>query len=224
MRILTRNSIFMNSNQNFNTIEKAFFSDGFKLGMQAVKANLSTKALFSSISAMYFEIDKLIKSITQLAQQNKQPVHCKKGCDYCCHQPVYALDYEMQFLNLFIKETFTEKRQKEIQVRSNKNLLKLSELDKTQILNSKQPCPLLENGMCLAYEARPMACRIYLSTNVNTCHKYYNEPEDKINFPALLDFPMRAGRMMNEGFKAALKTKGVVTNEFRIDEKLIYIQ
>jgi hypothetical protein len=31
---------------------------------------------------------------------------------------------------------------------------------------------------------------------------------------------MRLGRMMNEGFKAALKTSGMKVEEFRIEEKL----
>jgi hypothetical protein len=31
---------------------------------------------------------------------------------------------------------------------------------------------------------------------------------------------MRAGRMMNEGFKSALKTNGIKIQEFRIEEKL----
>ncbi len=210
----------MNSHQKITTVEKAFYSDGYKLGMKVVESGLSQDVLFSSLSEMYSAIDKLINSLTQLAKQHNQPVHCKKGCEYCCYQPVFVLDYEMQFLNSFIKENFTEKSQKEIRERANKNRLKLAVLDKTQILNSKQPCPLLENGVCSVYEARPMACRIYLSTDVDTCIVFYDNPEDKESFPALLDFPMRAGRMMNEGFKAALKIKYMISKEFRIDEKL----
>jgi hypothetical protein len=94
-------------------------------------------------------------------------------------------------------------------------------LSEKEILNSKFPCPLLENGACSAYPARPMACRIYLSSDVNTCLKFYREPEDETTYPALLDFPMRAGRMMNEGFKAALKAHGINIQEFRIDQKML---
>jgi hypothetical protein len=66
-----------------------------------------------------------------------------------------------------------------------------------------------------------MACRIYLSSNLETCLKFFNTPEDKSNYPALLEFPMRVGRMTNEGFKAALKTNGVIAKEFRIEEKIL---
>ncbi|MCF6331969.1 MAG: YkgJ family cysteine cluster protein [Draconibacterium sp.] len=210
----------MNSTQNFSDIEKTFFSDGYKFGMKALKGNLSHDSLFLSISEMYSSIDELILSLTRFSIQQNKPVECKKGCSFCCHQPVFALDYEMQYLNFFIKENFTEKVQNEIRTRANNNQLKLSNLQKSEILNSKQPCPLLTNSSCLVYEARPMACRIYLSTAVKSCQKFYTDPKNKSNFPALLEFPLRAGRMMNEGFKSALKTKGILAKEFRIDENI----
>ncbi len=172
---------------------------------------------------MYSVIDELIDSVLLLADQNKQPVQCEKGCVYCCYQPVFALDYEMQFLSSFIKKNFSEQKQKEIKKRADANRLKLAGLSREEILNSKQPCPLLENDACSAYSARPMACRIYLSTDLKSCRTFYSEPESTTSFPALLDLPMRVGRMMNEGFKAALKTNGVVAKEFRIDEGLVSV-
>jgi Fe-S-cluster containining protein len=210
----------MNSTQSFSDLEKAFYSDGYQLGMKTVECNLSQDSLLLSISEMYSAIDKLIDSVNELAKQQHQPIECKKGCDYCCHQPVFALDYEMQYLNTFIKKNFTKQKQAEVKIRAHNNQQKLLDLSETEILNTKQPCPLLENDFCSVYEARPMACRIYLSTNVKTCLKFFTVPEDKSNFPALLEFPMRAGRFMNEGFKSALKTNGISVKEFRIDEKL----
>lgn len=211
----------MKASESFTDLEKAFYRDGYQLGMKAVENNLSQEALHFSISEMFFAIEELINSLSKLADKQDQPIQCKKGCDFCCHQPIYALDYEMQFLNTFIKENFTKKEQKSAHSRANENLKILSKLDKTEIMNSKLPCPLLVDGSCSAYEARPMACRIYLSTDVKSCQKFYKEPENKSNFPALLDFPMRVGRMTNEGFKSALKTKGIISKEYRIDEGLL---
>lgn len=210
----------MNSNRNFSDIEKTFYSDGYKFGMKAVEGNLSHDSLFLSIAEMYSSIDELFLSLTRFSLQQNKPIECKKGCSFCCYQPVFALDYEMLYLSSFIRDNFSKKEQTEIQFRANKTQRKLSGLSETQILNSKQPCPLLKNGVCSAYTARPMACRIYLSTAVKSCKKFYTDPENKSNFPALLEFPLRAGQMMNEGFKSALKTKGIIAKEFRIDENL----
>ncbi len=213
----------MNSDNKFEQIEKAFFTDGYRIAMQAVETGLSAETLYSSLEKMYAAIDELIDSVSQLADQSSQSIQCEKGCAYCCYQPVFALDYEMQFLSSFIKKNFSEQKQKEIKKRADANRLKLAGLPREDILNSKQPCPLLENDACSAYSARPMACRIYLSTDLKSCRTFYSKPESITSFPALLDLPMRVGRMMNEGFKAALKTNGVVAKEFRIDEGLVSV-
>jgi len=208
----------MSTNQK--SFEKAFYADGYKLGIRAVEKNLDRKALFSAIEKMHEAIDALINSLFEFANQQNQPIDCKKDCEWCCHQPVFAMDYELDFLNDFLKRTFSETNLSSLRNRAAKKNKKLAGLAKETQLNSKYPCPLLENGSCIAYIVRPVACRIYLSTNVKTCLNFFNKAFDKSNYPALLNFPMRAGRMMNEGFKAALKMGGFDAQEFRIEEKL----
>lgn len=211
----------MSSIQHFEQFEKAFYSDGYKLGMNVVESKLTKETLFSSIKNMYLAIDEFIDSLSVFAKKQGQKIDCKKGCDWCCCQSVFVLSYEMDYLNTFIKESLDTQTQNGILVRAN-NMKKIrSRLKSSDILNSNLPCPLLKNGVCLAYDARPMACRIYLSTNVKTCENFYNHPENDKNIPALLDFPMRAGRMMNEGFKSALKTQGMIIKEFRIRDKIL---
>ncbi len=199
---------------------RPFYSDGYRLGMNTLENTESKEMLFSAIHEMYSQIDELIDSISELAGREKNTIHCKKECQWCCHQPVFAMNYELDYLNYFIKTNFKSSKQKGIRAKAKGKVTKLKGLQKDVLLNSKHPCPLLENGVCIAYEARPMACRIYLSTNVKTCLKFYDKPNDRDNYPALLDFPLQAGRIMNEGFKSALKTSGFVPEEFRIEEKL----
>ncbi len=204
-----------------DSIEKAFYHDGFQLGMKATSNGFSQKDLFSATAEMYDAIDSLINSLEVFAKQQGQQIDCKKGCNWCCHQPVFAMDYELDFLTAFVENNFTTEEQKKIKEKAVQKNNTLKELKQDALLNAKHPCPLLEDGTCKAYKARPVACRIYLSSNVNSCMKFYQKPEDKTNFPSLLDFPMRIGRIMNEGFKAGLKANGLLSNEFRIEEKLI---
>jgi len=65
-----------------------------------------------------------------------------------------------------------------------------------------------------------MACRIYLSTKLETCLEFCHHTDNETNYPALMDFPLRAGRMMNEGFSAALKAIGIETAEFKLEDGL----
>lgn len=73
----------------------------------------------------------------------------------------------------------------------------------------------------MAYEARPMACRIYMSMSVDSCKTFYKKPDDETNYPALLEFPLQAGRMMNEGFNKGLKAAGLKGSELLMEEALL---
>lgn len=203
------------------TLEKAFYHDGYKLGMKALQNGSGQEKMDQALSEMYEIIDSLNDSLSDYAQQQGQHIACKKGCQWCCHQPVFALDYELAFLKKYVEEEFSQAVQNEIKKRAVDKNLKLSLLKGDDQLNAKFPCPLLVDGACMAYKARPVACRIYLSSNLYSCLNFFNKPEDKNSYPALLDFPMRAGRMLNEGFKAALKTEGIIAREFRIEEGII---
>ncbi|KAF0237725.1 MAG: hypothetical protein FD181_1684 [Prolixibacteraceae bacterium] len=202
-------------------IESAFYSDGYQLGIQVCAANLAPEAMNSAISEMYNSIDIFIETLSEFAQKQNQPVHCAKGCEWCCHQPVFALGFELEYLTRHIETNFDTEIKKRIKLQAENKLKAFGFLRETELLNAKFPCPLLENGACMAYSARPMACRIYLSSDVKSCLRFFREPEDKTSIPALLNLPLRAGKMMNEGFKAALKTSSYETKEYRIEEKLV---
>ena len=209
-----------NENKHFNESDRIFFSDGYKLAQSAIDQGLSNATLFSAIESLYDAIDGLNDSIVALSERQNKKVACQKGCHWCCHQAVYANSYELHFLSEKIKSIFSaEKISKYIEAVEEKFAV-TSKMNEGEVSTYKSPCPLLENGACSIYEARPMACRIYLSTNLGTCLEFYQHPENELNYPALIDFPLRAGRMMNEGFMAALKGYGIATNEFRLEEGL----
>jgi Fe-S-cluster containining protein len=210
--------VFMNF--NLKELEKQFHADGYRLGMQAVEAGCTEEALQKAVHQLHRMVDEVIEAFYGLAEQNNQVPACSKGCHWCCHQPVYAMSYELDYLNQYLKENFSTVKLNEIAVRSAEKKKKLSVLKGDDLLYSKVPCPLLEDGACMAYEARPVACRIYLSSNVASCLWFYNEPEKEESIPALLQFPLRMGRMLNQGFKAALKAHGIIAGEYRIDEKI----
>ena len=46
--------------------------------------------------------------LREFAEKNNQQIDCKKGCEWCCYQPVFALDYEMDYLNDFIQRNFDD--------------------------------------------------------------------------------------------------------------------
>ncbi len=54
-----------------------------------------------------------------------------------------------------------------------------------------------------------MACRIYLSYSEKACRR---------ELPELFEFPLHAGRMLNEGFVAWLKQNGMQSTELPLEQ------
>ena len=206
--------------KHFSEHDRIFYSDGFKLAQSAIDQGLSNATLFLAIESLYAAIDGLNDSVVALAQRQKMAVACHKGCHWCCHQAVYANSYELHYLSEKIKLRFPAQKVLQLMEAAKAKQAVTSKLNEEEVSTYKSPCPLLENGACSIYDARPMACRIYLSTQLKTCTEFYQQPENKLNYPALIDLPLRAGRMMNEGFMAALKGYGIETAEFRLEEGL----
>jgi Fe-S-cluster containining protein len=207
-------------NINLEKLEKQFHADGYRMSMTAIESGLTKDSLLSAVKDLYQMVDEMVSYFSEFAALQNQVPACRKGCPWCCYQPVFAMDYELEYLQVYISENFDEKTQKRIADRAQQKRQNLERLTGDLLLNSKFPCPLLENSVCVAYSARPVACRIYLSSSLESCLKFYNEPYEEKSVPALLHFPMRMGRMLSEGFKAALKTKRDKVEEFRIEEKL----
>ena len=210
----------VSDHKHFTENDRIFYSDGYQLAQSAIQQGFSNESLFAAIRSMYEAIDGLNDLIVDLAERQKIGVACHKGCHWCCHQAVYANSYELHFLSEQIKKSFSDEELAGLIERTETKHTRTSELTEAEILKFKAPCPLLKNGACSMYAARPMACRIYLSTKLETCLEFYQHPENEDNFPALIDFPLRAGRMMNEGFRAALKEFGIETAEFRMEDGL----
>jgi Fe-S-cluster containining protein len=207
-------------NKHFSENDRIFYADGYRLAQTAIEPDLSNETLFAGIDALYASIDGLNESIIALANRQNKDVACYNGCHWCCHQAVFANSYELHYLAEKIKSKFAEVELSGLAERIKTKSAITVTITEEEVLKFKSPCPLLINDSCSAYEARPMACRIYLSTQLETCLEFYQHPENDANYPALIDFPLRAGQMMNEGFRAALKEIGVETAEFRLETGL----
>ena len=208
-------------NVNIKELEQQFHADGYRMGMYATEGGLLNEGLYDGVRAMYALVDEVIDAFTKYAEQHQKAPDCKKGCSWCCFQPVFVNSYELDTLNKYIGGKFPEEEQTAIYGKAIGKYSKTKALKGEQLLHSKHACPLLQNGMCSVYEMRPVACRIYLSTNVHTCKQFYSNPSGAESIPELLDLPMRLGRMINEGFGAALKANGVNVKELRIEEGLV---
>ncbi|MGE5506622.1 MAG: YkgJ family cysteine cluster protein [Actinomycetota bacterium] len=80
------------------------------------------------------------------------PAACKRGCGWCCHQPVGALALEV----LAIAEALPAEAR--------------ARLDAWQ---PGRPCAFLDAGACTIYELRPLKCRSLYHLDVRHCMQAY---------------------------------------------------
>ena len=202
-------------------LEKALYSDAFSLGVETGRGGINFETLTKATSSLYRLIDDINESLLDFAHRQSVAAACLKGCSFCCHQPVFASTHEIFYLKRFISQTFTDKDKVRIQEGALAKNNFLNKLSGRVLLNSKYPCPLLNEGACQVYVARPVSCRIYFSFTVSSCKAFYDDPAGQDSIPGLLEFPLRMGRRLNEGFIAGLKVYGFISREFRIEEGLL---
>ncbi|MGQ1891432.1 YkgJ family cysteine cluster protein [Thermophagus sp. OGC60D27] len=203
--------------QNFEPI---FFTDGNRLGKaHPIKNELSN--LKAGLRELYHNIDLLIDAFSQRCESEKKPVHCHMGCHWCCNQAVFASTHEMIVLVDYLKKHYAKDRMEAVKEKAKEKEKRLSPLKPSEALKTSHPCPLLHKGRCMVYPVRPTACRIYLSSSKDSCIAKYERPKDPKAVPALFDFPLKAGRRLNQGFAQALREQGLIIEENRIEHILL---
>lgn len=199
-------------------IGKIFYRDGYRLANQHLGDGLTVEKLRTAIGALYRAVDDLLEAFLKRAGTEGKAAACKKGCAFCCHQPVFAVSHELLYLKVFIeKKKVPEEGKKFIDFAREKSLLTLNKKPE-QLQRISHPCPFLEKSSCQVYEARPMACRIYLSSSVRSCIRAFEDPGSDRTKPELYEFPLNGGRMLNEGFVSCLKQLGLKSSELPLEQ------
>ncbi len=95
----------------------------------------------------YFRlVEKVDELCLRTTERFRESISCRKGCDGCCrHLTLFPV--EGTALALALREAEPA----------------LAETIRLRALEAAPdgPCPLLENGACLLYEARPLICRTH---------------------------------------------------------------
>lgn len=123
-------------------------------------------------------VDQVGQVFTKVSSEFPTEVTCKAGCDDCCHALFDLTFVEALYIKSKFDEQFTGKARFEITERANtvdralaklkKEAYKRHEAGETdaaiieEVSKARMRCPLLgEEGTCLMYDYRPIACRVY---------------------------------------------------------------
>lgn len=117
---------------------------------------------------------------------------CAKGCHYCCHAKINLNPCEVFALARHIRDLPDDTRAAILD--------RLVDADgRTRRLSSRGrwalrlPCPMASaDGACLAYEARPLACRAHGSFDAALCRREFEGHED-VGIPTLREYSLYRG-------------------------------
>ena len=204
----------------YAVIDQAFFADGYRLAAGNLGGKLNGNLLIKHLKTHYRLIDSLLDAFRNRVTASGSQIDCRRGCSWCCYQQVLVNPAEMLLITDYIGRNFNDKMKKAILQRAIEKDEKVKSLPAEEALQQKIPCPLLLDGTCSIYPVRPMACRIYLSSSLDSCLREFHHPEKPDTYPRLFDFPLHAGRMMNSGMIHYLSERGVTVYENRLEKIL----
>ncbi len=196
----------------------SFYRDGYGIASRDITDFKSLTPLFEAMQEQYTAISKLTQSFAIRVHRENKPINCEKGCSWCCYQPVYLTTQEAILIFQYMQQSTDVSFQNSIKANVKAKYKKTKGLPEEKKQLIRHACPFLLQGACSVYPVRPMACRIYLSSDKNSCKTKYDNPGNKNNLPALYDFMLRAGQYMNEGFVGFLKGNGKKMEEYTVEE------
>ena len=125
---------------------------------------------------------------------------CARGCAMCCHLRVMATPAEVFGLARYIRRQLAAGALQELARQVSGTAIRLRGIPRERLLATNVPCPLLVDGACSMYAARPFNCRAYHSLDVDACTASFNNPGD-----ASLTHPQSAMvARVNEGVQQGL--------------------
>jgi len=199
-------------------IRRIFYRDGYRLAHEHLGQDLNAVNLRSAIAQLYQAVDDLLSSFVDRSIIDGEPPVCKKACAWCCYQEVFAVTHEFLYLQEYVYRNLSQELRDRILAKAREKVMLSMNKSVEEQRKIRFACPFLEGDSCLVYKVRPMACRIYLSSSLRSCKREYDQPGNQKNIPELFEFPLLAGRMLNEGFVAYLKQSGLASSELPIEQ------
>jgi uncharacterized protein len=133
------------------------------------------------------EINSIHQKISSLGEAGAHLMPaCQKGCWYCCTHLVTATVPEVMQVANHIRETWTAEQIAALRERIAKHKIAIQPMrDGVEGFIPRHACPLLQEGACSVWSARPLTCRGWNSVSVEDCRVKMENPESGIRERAL---------------------------------------
>jgi hypothetical protein len=145
-----------------------------------------------SVSAGQFD-DAVARSLAafdtlneEIIEQKGVKLDCRAGCSVCCSLRVEVFAHEIFLLARHIRSHFSADQISALLDRLDAHAGQVLPLTVFEHATRNIICPLLQNGRCSVYEARPQCCRRHHSQDLAACQFTFDHPDD-LEFPGAHD-------------------------------------
>jgi len=161
------------------------------------------------------QVDSALDDSIAANREGKPKEACVPGCCHCCHLVVHATVAEVVQAADTILQTFSPEDRLELEGRLYAYERAVAPWFGTNLGRVRTPCPLLKDGLCTIYEARPLRCRGVNSLDASECERQKRHPELEVS-PPRVPGQMELARAAIQGAAAGLAafTSNVGTLDF----------
>ena len=152
----------------------------------------------------------------RLPAEDRGPIACAAGCDFCCHLRVMATAPEVFALLDYLLVNLDEHAFAAFERRLVETDRRLRGLSADEILRTNIACPVLVDGFCSGYAARPLNCRSYHSTSRAACEDSFNHPEDLDRGHPQIKALAHVHQGTQAGFLSALEHAGYDARQYEL--------
>ena len=122
----------------------------------------------------------------EIIAQRRVKLACCKGCGICCSLRVDVFAHEVFLMAHYIRSHFSAEETADLLVRLAAHSAEVTPLTPFEHATRNVRCPMLVQGRCTVYAARPHSCRRHHSQDLATCQFTFDHPTD-LESPAAHD-------------------------------------
>jgi hypothetical protein len=147
------------------------------------------------------------------------PIACREGCSFCCHLRVITTIPEVLRIAARVRSDHGHEGIEALQQRIAQYRTATAGLDAEARRHRRAACPLLVDGRCSVYAARPMSCRGWNSLDVSGCEAHFLDPSRGVHVP-IYGPQYQINACIQDGMATGLGAAGLQCDRVELAEAL----
>lgn len=192
----------------------------FDMGSEACGADLPITSQEKFVNSVYLAVDEATAcEMARLRCEEGIIPTCKLGCYHCCRYHIVTNIAEAHTLAQYVKRELSADQLDDLRLRtqqwhewdnSRPGRHPSAHIDEqADLSNYEHACPLLVDGICIAYPARPVVCRThFVSSDPLSCGAA-NDPDSTEDAPAVLTSILTATSPLSRAIRDSIENAGL---------------